>query len=203
MKEVAERLNISEKTLYNYLNFLRSKGLINDHANNLRLESIKQHGSHKKKFVIQIHNDYNLFEVTCLLYLKLIEQKARKQAFCESVRRFGTGDKSLSDTCEVPFRPSFSNRTLAKLLNVSESKAFKVIKNLNRLGVIKSETQKAQLLSDNFTELSYVDDLPGYRFNIGSKLFRIFGQRIDFLQFPVFLKSISAKRYFAYKRHYT
>ena len=195
MTEIAGSLNISTKTLYNYLNFLRSEGLICDHANNLKLKSIRDFRTNRKKSVLLINKDHNLFDVTCLLYSKLIERKGKQQAFAESVRRFGRGDRFISGLCENPFRPSLSYRTIAKLLNISESKAFRVIHNLNRLEVIRTEKQKPQLLSKNYTALQFIEDLPGYRFNIGNKLFEMFGNRIEFIQFPVYLKNITIRQY--------
>jgi len=195
MKELAESLNISEKTLYNYLNFLRAKGLICDHATNLKLKSIRDFGFHRKKISLLIDPDYSLFDITCLLYAKLIEQKARQIAFAESVRRFGRGDRFKYRLCETPFQPSLSIRTMAKLLNISEYKMYLVEKNLNRLGVIKSEKQKPEFLSGNFTNLKSIEDMPGRRFTINGSLYEMFGSKIDFLQFPVFLKKISIRQF--------
>jgi hypothetical protein len=200
MDEIARDLNISTKTLYNYLNFLKSKELICDRANNLKLKSIREFKINRKKTVLFINESYSLFDITCLLYAKLIERKAKCQAFAESVRRFERGDGFKVRPCEIPFRPSLSVRTIAKLLNISEYKSFLVEKNLNRLGVIKSEKQKAQFLSSNFTELKSIEDMPGRRFVINGSLYEIFGARINFLQFPVYLKRISLKQFKALKR---
>jgi hypothetical protein len=195
MDELASQLNISTKTLYNYLNLLRSKDMICDHANNLKLKSIRDFKISRKKSVLLISDKHKLFDVTCLLYGKLIEQKAKQQAFAESVRRFGRGDRFKSGLCENPFRPSLSYRTIAKLLNISESKAFRVIHNLNRLDVIRIVKQKPQLISKSFSALNYIEDMPGYRFNIGNRLFEQYGNRIDFLQYPIFLKNITIRQY--------
>jgi hypothetical protein len=203
MDEIAIKFNISSRTLYNYLKFLRSKDLVCDHATNLMLKSIKLFIGNQKA-IIRIDNSHDLFDVTCLLYCKLIEQKAKQQAFAESARRFGRGrgDRDISIQSESPFLPSLSSRTIAKLLNVSEFKAFQVTKNLVRLGVIKTEKQKPQLVSKNFTALECVEDMPGYRYNVGTNLFEIFGARIEFMQFPVYLKKISLKQYLSFMKSY-
>jgi hypothetical protein len=195
MDEIANEFNISTKTLYNYLNFLKSKELVCDHATNLKLKSIREFSTNRKKALLLINEAHDLFDVTCLLFAKLIERKAHLQAFAESARRYGRGDRFKRVLCESPFRPSLSYRTIAKLLNVSEFKAFEVMKNLNRLQIIESENQKPQKVSGNFTDLKSIADYPGYRYNIGSKLFEVFGARVHFLQFPVHLKKISSKQY--------
>jgi hypothetical protein len=195
MDELADQFNVSVKTLYNYLNFLRSKNLVCDHTENLKLNSISEFRSKREKSIIQINDSYDLFDITCLLYCKLIERKARQQAFAESVRRFGRGERFDSVSGENSFLPSLSYRTIAKLLNVSEFKAFGIIQNLNRLKVIRSEKQKPQLISKNFSELNFIEDLPGYRYNIGHSLFEQYGNRIEFIQYPVYLKKVTISKY--------
>jgi len=195
MNEVARQFNISTKTLYNYLKILRFKGLICDHASNLKLRSVKEFKRNRKKTVLLINNSYSLFDITCLLYCKLIELKARYQAYAESVRRYGRGDRFDSVPSENPFHPSLSYRTIAKLIKSSECKAYKVVQNLIRLRVIKIIKQKPQVLSENFTSLQFIDDFPGYRFNIGETLYEQYGNRIDFLQYPVYLKKITSRQY--------
>jgi len=193
MSEIASQFDISERTFYRYLEILRSKGLICDHANNLKLKSIREFTNRKKATLI-ITEGLSLFDITCLLYAKLIERKARQMAFMESVRRSGRGDRLNVRLCEIPFRPSLSYRTIAKLLNVSEYKANLVLKNLNQLKIIESKKRKFRLITEDFTNLKSIEDMPGYRFNIGSKLFENFGQKHDFLQFPVYLKRYSHKQ---------
>jgi hypothetical protein len=193
MKVIADRLNISEKTLYNYINFLRSKDLIYDHSDNLVLKSIRAFIK-RNKAVIYFDDSYTLFDISCLLYAKILEEKGRRIAFMESVKRAGKGDGFKRGFSENQFRPSLSYRTIAKLLNCSEFQAFKIIQNLNRLQVIRTEKQKPQLLSTNFNYLGSIEDYPGYRFNIKNRLFQQFGNLIEFLQFPVYLKRISIQR---------
>jgi hypothetical protein len=201
MPEIAGMFNISVKTLYNYINSLKGKDLACDHATNLKLKTIRSFTSSRKKSIIYISNDNSLFDVTCLLYGKLLEQKARQQAFATSVRRCGRNDR-VNDVPSVnAFRPSLSFRTIAKLLNCSEYKAFQVIQNLERLGVIETERQKPQRVSVNFTELGSIEDYPGYRFNINGQLFEIFGARVNFLQFPIYLRELSMRSYLKYTRH--
>ena len=70
MDEIAGLFDISTKTLYNYLSLLRKKELICDHANNLKLKSIRDFGNHRKKVTLIISDDLSLFDITCLLYSK-------------------------------------------------------------------------------------------------------------------------------------
>ena len=195
MNELAQQSNISTKTLYNYFNILRSKGLIIDHMTNLKLRSVKEYKVTRKKTVLLINENYSLFDITCLLFCKLIESKARQQAFAESVRRFGRGDRFDSVPSENPFHPSLSYRTIAKIIKSSECKAYKVIQNLIRLGVIRVVKQKPQIISENFTPLHVIEDYPGYRFNIGRTMYQQYGNRIDFLHYPVYLKKITPRQY--------
>jgi DNA-binding transcriptional regulator YhcF (GntR family) len=195
MNELAQQLNISTKTLYNYFNILRSKGLILDHACNLKLRSVREFKVRKKKTILLINESYSIFDITCLLYCKLIELKGRHQAYAESVRRFGRGDRIDSVPCENPFHPSLSYRTIAKIIKSSEFKAYKVVQNLIELGVIRVVKQKPQIISENFTSLHVIEDFPGYRFNIGRTMYQQFGNRIDFMQYPIYLEKITIRQY--------
>lgn len=197
MKEVADRLNISERTLYNYLTFLRAKDLITDHSNNLKICSIRPFLT-RRKAVIIMSNEHSLFEIECLLYGKIIEKKARGMAFMESLRRFGTGDRFKRELSENPFRPSLSYRTIAKIINCSEYKAVKVVKTLTRLGTIETEKQRPELISEGFPGLNSLEGLPGYRYNYKGQLFRQFGNLFSFLQYPVTLQRITIRQFKKY-----
>jgi len=201
MHEIAKLFNMSRRTLYNYFYILRGKGLICDHANNLKLKSIRKYLPRWIKTSLLISPDYTLNETTCLLYLKLIERKAKQMAFAESIRRRGKGDRLIGRLCENPFSPSLSYRNIAKILNCSEYKAFRVIKVLNNLGAIKTVKQKPRSLK-NFTGvmIKSVEDLPGYMFEVDGKVYEIFGSKHDFLEFPLFLRSISLKQYLHFKK---
>jgi predicted transcriptional regulator len=194
MKEIAGRLNVSEKTLYNHLNFLRGKGLVSDHSTNLKICSIRPFLT-RRKTIIEVSGTNTLFDIECLLYGKIIEKKARGMAFKESLRRFGTGDGFKRKLGENPFRPSLSFRSIAKILNVSEYKAVKVMKNLTKLGVIEFEKQPPKLISKGYFPLGCVEDMPGYRYTIGNRVYEQWGNLISFLQFPIFLKKLTIQQY--------
>jgi hypothetical protein len=142
-----------------------------------------------------------------MLYGKVIERKAKQQAFTESISRFRKsisgfrrGDKSISKRCESPFCPSMSSRTLAKLLNVSEFKARMIVKNLERLGVLWVHKQKPRLVSRVPFPLEFLYDLPGRRFKIRDSVFEQFGSRLEFLMFPVVLKRMTVRKFMKYIR---
>jgi len=204
MNELSGMFDICPKTLYSYLNILRYKNLVYDHSNNLIIKSIREF-SVNRKCTILIEEDYTLNDIVCLLYGKLIERKARKQAFGELIKSMGGTDKQRSKFCERSPHDSLvtlSYRLIAKVLKVSEFKSFKVLKNLVRLGVIKIHKQPPIYLNVNFTELEYVEDLPGHRFNIGNKLYAMYGSEIEFLQFPILLKPMTLKVYKRLKNSY-
>ena len=199
MKEISGMTGICEKTIYKYIQILRSKDLVYEHSHNLCLRSIKGYKGWKKT-TLMIPDGWSYFDLIYLLFGKLIEQSARHQAFAESVRRSRRGDDWNSRFCESPFSPSLSIRSLAKLCNISVKTISLVIKNLERLEVLRIEKPKPVLVSNDFTELECIEDYPGYRFNVGKNLFRIFGQRIDFLQFPVYLKKYNKGQIKQYER---
>jgi hypothetical protein len=207
MDEIAYQFDLSTKTLYKYFNLLRSKELVLDHHKNLKIKSIRQFLRKRNKRLLWLKDSYNIFDITCLLYCKIIERQARKQAFMVSLRNYekrrnGRDDRIFYEPCENPFLPSLSYRTISKLIKVSECKAFKIINNLINLGVLKSERQKPQIISKNFKLLNTIKDYPGYRFNIGNNLYEQYGNRIEFLQCPIFLQNISYNQYKKFHKKY-
>lgn len=194
-KEISAMFNISIITLNSYLKKLMEEDLIADHSGNLKIMSLKDFIRRWEKSIIFIKEDHSLFDIECLLYGKLIERKGKQQAFIVSIRRFGRDDKLNDELREKPFHPSLSCRTVAKVINVSEFKAFKVIKNLIRLNVIKTHKQKPKLISNDYFDLNSVTDYPGYRFKIEERLYEQYGSRIEFLEFPIYLPNITINQY--------
>jgi len=196
MNELAEIFGISGRTLFRYIKVLKEKGLAKDHASNLQLKSITKYTSRWRKRTVNLSPDYSLFDISCSLYSKMIEQKARKQAFVESVRRMGRRDRRRDVPCETFFLPSFSYRTIAKIINCSEYKAYQVIQNLNRLGVLRTDKQKPRRMKDYpKAMLKSIEDLPGYQYAVNGIVYEIFGSKHEFLEFPLFLRHISIKKY--------
>jgi hypothetical protein len=197
MDELAKMFDICPKTLYSYFKVLRSKNLIFDHSNNLVLTSIGKFCIDRKCSIL-IQEDYSLSDIVALLYGKLIERKAGKLSFGELIKKMKGADVEKSNNCEK--RPlsslvKMSNRLIANVLKVSEFKSFKVIKCLEMLKVIIVHKQPPILIKNNFTDLVSVEDFPGYRFNIGTRLYSRAASEIEFLQFPVVIKPLTLKLY--------
>jgi hypothetical protein len=77
MEEIAAKCQVSTKTLYSYMNFLRRKGLIFDHNKNLILKSTREFG--KKKYLIFIDSEYSLADIADILYGKILEKEGRNK----------------------------------------------------------------------------------------------------------------------------
>jgi hypothetical protein len=171
--------------------------------------------------VILLEDGMKISDTADLLAGKLIERSAKRQMFMESLRQFESGESLKSRCVESTFRPSMSCRTIAKLLNCSEFKSHKVLKNLKRLGVLDTESQnpllvlskklpetEAKLLGKKRlavlvggdTDISALENTLGYKFIIGNKLFVEYGQYITFNQFPLTLQPMTLNQFKAYKR---
>lgn len=202
--EISEMLGVCTKTLYTYLKFLKEKGLACDHATNFKLKSTKEF-SCREKTIISISSNHSINDISCLLYAKLLEQSAKRQAFAESLRQFEKPpeDKPISTFCEIPFRPSISYDAIARILHCSVFKAYQVAKTLVKLGIIEIDKQKPRIIGKDSTRggcLKYAEDLPGYRFTLSNYLFEKVSNKLNFLLFPVYLKPISLRQYLKYKR---
>lgn len=197
MGELAAMLNISERTFYRYVNQLKDLGLAKEYSANLMLISKKEFKS-RRKARVTISEENSLFEIECMLYGKILEKKARGMAFRESLRRFETGEQLKCKLPENPFCPSISIRSIAKLINSSEYKAFQVLNTLKRLNILTYERQKPKLIDSGLIDLNAISDLPGYRFHLSGKTYQVYGVRIDFVEYPLFLPKMTLQRY----KHY-
>ncbi len=197
MLEFSEKFNVSKQTLYTYFKILENKGLIYQHTNNLVLKSIhtikKELKDHKQCKVTISDND-SLFDVQCRLYAKIIERHGKKIATMEAYRRFGIREWRNMGTVETDFQPSLSIRNIAKLLQINERTAKKVINNLERLTVLISKPQKPILKGDVINP-ALLEDYPGYHFIHENNLYVQFGNKIEFLEYPLKIPKISLKQY--------
>lgn len=212
-KAISKELHLSMKSMYSYVKLLRSKGLIYDHSDNLIMKSFQvirfELGGLWKKCTLIIPDSYNLFDIECLLYAKILEDHARKQAnrvrlkeagkiYGENpVRRNGGEDRRIKGLSETPFHASLSYRTVGKILNLSNNKAIKVIKNLNRLNVLNSKRQKPGLImkNANWLNIDFLNDFPGYRFISAGSLFEQYGMEHEFIQFPIIVKGMTLRQF--------
>ncbi len=204
---ISLELGLSMKSMYNYIKILRSKGLIFDHSKNLILKSFKvirfEFGGLWKKCTLTISKENNLFDIECLLYLKVLEDHAKKQAFKEALRQFGREDQRIRGLYETPFHVSLSYRTIAKILNLSNNKVVAVIKNLNRLNFVHSEKQKPVLIVRNASryDIDNLCDFPGRRFILAGDLFEQYGMKHEFIHFPVLLKRVTLRQYIKFRHN--
>jgi len=200
LPELSERLKLSQKAVCKYIDKLKTQELTFEHSKNLCLKSIRCFG--RRKTTININKEMTLTEVSYILYGKLIEKQARKQAFAENIRRLRRGEKHNSKLSETPFKPSISFNSIAKLCNCSHYKAIQIIKFLEKQGEITRYIQKPEKISEDFTALDSIQDIPGHHFNIGNKLYRTFGQKIEFSDFPLFLKNKLPVKFLKKEREY-
>lgn len=202
MDELSKSCGVCVKTLYNFLAKLKNLKLIHDHAGNLMLSSYRSMKRGRVKGVLIIEKSYRVEDIAALLYGKILERRGRNQAFMESMGRFERGDMHKTEHCENPFYPSMSFRTIAKSLKMTPTKAHRIIKRLCQLNFIIPHKQSPFLISENApSAMYYIEDRLGYHFNIGSCLYEQFGDRYEFLHYPIYLKKISLNQYKAFKKN--
>ena len=192
MPEIAQELNICEKTLYNRFRALRGKGLIFDHCDNLMLKSFRKEG---KRVLVLLDEKQSLAEVEALLVAQVLRKNAQHQSYCASARAFLADDRDKGMTAENPLKGSFSQRTMALISSISLTKANNIVKILDSMGVVKIIKQKPRLIARNFAELSVIEDFPGHRFLIGSCLFQSVSYDYEFVRDPVVSRSYNLDRY--------
>jgi hypothetical protein len=133
------------------------------------------------------------------MYAKVLENHSRSIAYKEALRRFKAGNHELHNvgTTENGFQPSLSIRNIAKLLNVSEKKAMDIIRNCNRLKIIRTIKQSPQCIGSDSQGFNpdYFNDYPGHWFRYKGKIYRQFGSKHLFLEYPISIPRISSKHY--------
>jgi hypothetical protein len=190
MQELSGRFGVSCKTLYKYFDILQTKELIN-FPHNLHLVSVNG----KKNCKIKIEDTDNIWMVTCRLYAKLIESHCRRIAFRLAIQKYGERDPRKVVAGESAPLFSLSVRNVAKLLNISEKTAQKVLKTLKDLNVLRIHPPKREKLTDGEIPVKMFEDLPGYRFISGNGMYLQFGQRIEPVEYPVKIPKITPKIY--------
>ncbi len=208
MKELAGRFGISEKTLYTYIRQLRENGLIVDfkgNTDNLHLagiKTIKDELKDREKALITITDDDNIDTIACRLRAKIIEGYQTKIAFVKALRRYEKKQGKKHDLDKMAkgegvYSPvlSLSLRTTAKVLNINEKTATKVLKTLDELGVIRLHESKPVFVCFGFIPPGYLEGYPGYKYLADAGTFVNFGTRIECLEYPVKVPKITAKLY--------
>jgi len=98
-----------------------------------------------------------------------------------------------SETAPTPF--SLSIRNAAKLLNINEKSAIKVLKVLQNLNMLKIYYQRPKKISDKKLPIKLFEDYPGYKYVTEQGTFIQFGSKIKLLEYPVKIPKISSKIY--------
>jgi hypothetical protein len=200
MTEIAERFNVSTKTFYSYIAILRDKELVSDFKNHLSLKSIStiRHGfDEKRKCKIFIGPSDDIYIISCRLYGKLIEEHVRKMSLAKGLKEFERRNLNELRSGEIASTPSFSLsiRNTAKLLNVNEKTAFRILKTLEGIGIVKILRQRPIRISDSKLSIGSIEDFPGYRFVTSTGTYQQFGSRIELLQHPVTIPKMTYQKY--------
>lgn len=188
---------LSIKTINKYFDALCFHNLLKVHPWGWELITYKSQG----RFKIIVGDEPTMSEIKNLLLSKVLEREGNKQALYNSLKLFLTdgdrGKKSLGKMKpEAIYKPRFSVRYIAKLLNISETATIKLVKELNLMGVIKTESSNPEFIFNcNTNVLKHLDGLHGYRYHQSGAMYEIQPSAHEFLQHPVKSKEMTLKRY--------
>jgi hypothetical protein len=184
MDEISAIGQVATKTLYNYLDTLRNKGLIYDHGRNLILRSTREFD--KKKTLIFFGPEHTLNDITDFLLAKKLEKEGRRQAYKISIKAAEQNDPFKNMRSVSSFCPSMGYRKIGRILNVSENKAHRLIRNLVKHGILEVEKRKAKLLFKYGCNLKeYAEDYPVHMFSYKGGIYEQEANSYRFLQFPI------------------
>lgn len=206
--ELAYTIGISARSLHAYIGQWKAWGLASDHKHNLTLHSTKDvKKAHRERYKAQItrgHGD-TIQDIEARLYGKLLENHNRRIYFNHSLekkaketRRAWNGDVNIRHYDENrPGTPAFSLsiRNTAKELSVSNAKATKIIQTLNRLRVMQTAGNPPKAVGHGLgVYRACRDGRLGYFFMAGDTVFRRFGNRHYFLEYPPKEQKITYKK---------
>lgn len=197
-KELISSLSgLSIKTINKYFDALCFHNLLKVHPWGWELITNKSKG----RFKIIVGDKPTMYEIKNLLLSKVLEREGNKQALYDSLKLFITdgdrGKKSLGKMKpEAIYKPRFSIRYIAKILNISYRTTIKLVKELNLMGVIKTESSDPKfMLNCQSKALKYLDGMQGYRYMQSGALYEIQPSTHEFLQHPIKSKEMTLKRY--------
>jgi DNA-binding Lrp family transcriptional regulator len=196
-KERLSRLaGLSIPTINKYLKTLSKQGLIKEDPGGWQLTTWKSSIRYK------IHpKELSVGCIKPLLYSLILEMEGNTQGLLYSLADFLNGRKQgaeYRDNMEPGdiYKPCFSVRYIAKLLNISEPTVILLIKKLNFLGVIETKNPSPEyVFNAGANVLKYLEGNHGYRYYQNGGLYRIDPARHNFLIHPVRLQEMTLKEY--------
>lgn len=136
------------------------------------------------------------------MYLKVLEREGSHQALYSTLTEYITNRKhvaKLSGILELndrSFRPYFSVRYIANLLNISQTTAINLIRELNRRGVIRTTFDGAEFMCRCGQGcVRYLDDSFDYKYVDSGALHRVRPSRHEFLTNPIPAQPMTLRRY--------
>ncbi len=211
MDDLADVCSISTKSLYTYIGRWKAWGLVREHHNNLTLHStldVKKACRERHRVQITRNNKDTIKEIETRLYGKILEQHNRRMDFnrklleraesTKTTKRARRGDTPILQCYEnrqgVPAL-SLSLRSAASELNLSLVKTTKIFQTLNRLGVIRTVANPPESVGHGVgLYRACRDGRLGYFFMAGDTVFRQFGNRHHFLEYPPSDKKVTIKQ---------
>lgn len=203
---------LSINTVGKYLTFLKLRDLVTEDQGAFIIVPRK----HPLPCIITVVQRPTLADIEAKLYLKILETEFKKQAFHESLKTFvltgerldntkarrnphKTSEKSYSgDT----FTPSLSIRHIAKICNISQTSAIKLISYLNSTGALKTENQPREFICRcNPGDAELLEGFAGYHYQRKGRLYKVVPAKHELLTHPVTVRKMTVKKYNKIKNH--
>jgi len=152
------------------------------------------------KCTITINKNDSVSDIKKLLYLKYLENKGRKQAFETQFVEYTKGDTENKNQHKMElggtYKPFFSIRYLARVLNISELTAQRLINYLNQKGKLKTELPKPEFMFQcTGKAVKYLQGLYSHKYIQNGGLYRVQPSKHEFIDNPIQLKEMTLNRY--------
>jgi len=198
-ERLSELSGCSIPTINKYFTILTKHNLLSEDNGAWILSPCK--GS--TKYII-VKDNNSISDVKEELQLRYLENEARKQVFELQFIAYAKGEQLTKNQKKAEeykehdgtYRPFFSVRYIARLLNISNLTAQRLIKELNRKGKLKTERSAPEFMFQCSNKVvKYLHGLYSHKYIQEGGLYRVKPSRHEFIDNPIELKPMTLKMY--------
>lgn len=194
-QRISKLTGLSINSINKYFDRLALLGLLQPDRNGWNITTYKTNKSSR----IALNGPITLYTIKDALYFKMLENRAYKQSIINSLEIYITGKQctELPGKMEpdiTSYRPFFSVRYVAKVLNISHVSAYRLLHRFSDQGFIKQYFEGSEFVCRG-GDPSLLEDLYDYKYLQAAGMYRVEPARYEFLINPIEQKEMTLKRY--------
>lgn len=189
---------LSINTISKYFDKLALLRLLQPDCNGWHITSYKRQRSYRRTR-ITINEGATIYTVKDALYFQILQNRAHKQSTFNSLETYIKGKQAKElpgymDPAITSYKPYFSIRYVARILNISHVSAFNLLHGLTDQGHIKQHFDGAEFVCRG-GDPSYLEDMYDYKYLQVASIYKVEPARYEFVAKPIFQKEMTIARY--------